>query len=122
MDYEATPLKIIKRRRRHAPQLKLQVLAECEQPGVSVASVALHHGINQNLIYTWRRNQKRDAQHAFVRLPTPLPSLSGPTRSEPCVATATLHVELPSPSGPIHVHWPLADAALSVDWLRALMQ
>ena len=89
---------------------------------MSVASVALHHGINQNLIYTWRRNQKGDAQHAFVRLPTPLPALSGPTRSEPCVATATLHFELPSPSGPIHVRWPLADAALSVDWLKALMR
>lgn len=113
---------MIKRRRRHAPQLKLQVLAECEQPGVSVASVALHHGINQNLIYTWRRNQKRGAQHAFVRLPMPLSALSGPMRTEPSVAPTTLHVELPSPSGPIHVHWPLADAALSVDWLRALMQ
>ena len=122
MDYEATPLKMITRRRRHAPQLKLQVLAECEQPGVSVASIALQHGINQNLIYTWRRNQKGDAQHAFVRLPTPLPALSGPTRTQESVTPATLYVELPSPSGPIHVHWPLADAALSVDWLRALMR
>ena len=52
MDYEATSLKIIKRRRRHSPQLKQQVLAECEQPGVSVASVALRHSLNQNLVHT----------------------------------------------------------------------
>jgi transposase len=122
MDYEATPLKMIKRRRRHSPGLKQQVLTECELPGVSVASVALHHGINQNLIYTWRRTQTRDAQNDFVRLPVPLPTLADPARAEQSVAPATLHVELPSPSGPIHLHWPLADAALSVDWLRALMQ
>lgn len=122
MDYEATPLKIIKRRRRHSSELKQQVLAECGQPDVSVASVALRHGINQNLIYTWRRTQKRDAQNDFVRLPTPLPVLSGPMRTEESVASATVHIELPSASGPIHVHWPIADAALSIDWLRALMR
>lgn len=122
MDYEATPLKIIKRRRRHSPELKQQVLAECEQPGVSVASVAHRHGLNQNLIYTWRRARKRDAENEFIRLPTSVPVLAGPAFSEARVAASTLHIELPSPSGPIHVHWPIADAAVSVDWLRALMR
>ena len=122
MDHEASPLKIIKRRRRHSPELKQQVLAECEQPGVSVASVALRHGLNQNLIYTWRRTQTRDTQNAFVRLPTPLPALVAPTRTQEGEASASLHIELPSASGPIHVHWPIADAALSIDWLRALMR
>ena len=63
-----------------------------------------------------------DTQNAFVRLPTPLPALADPTRAKESVSYATLHIELPSPSGPIHILWPLADAALSVDWLRALMR
>jgi transposase-like protein len=122
MDYEATPLKIIKRRRRHTPELKQQVLGECEQPGVSVASIALRHGLNQNLIYRWRRIQMQDAQNDFVRLPMTLPAPANPTGNEVSVASATLRIELPSATGPIHVHWPIADAALSVDWLRALMR
>lgn len=122
MDHEATPLKIIKRRRRHSPELKQQVLTECEQPDVSVASIALRHGLNQNLIYTWRRVQKRDAHNEFVRLPAPLPALAVPTCTEETATSSTLHIELPSASGPIHVHWPIADAALSADWLRALMR
>ena len=122
MDHEATPLKIIKRRRRHSPLPKHQVLAECEQPGVSVASVALRHGLNQNLIYRWRRIQTRDVPNEFVRLPMPLPALASPTRTEQSMAPATVHIELPSASGPIHVHWPLAEAALSVEWLQALMR
>lgn len=122
MDHESTPLKIIKRRRRHSPELKQQVLAECEQAGVSVASVALRHGLNQNLIYTWRRTQNRDAQNDFVRLPAPLSIPAVPTRTKEGEASASLRIELPSAFGSIHVHWPLADAALSVDWLRALMR
>ena len=122
MDYEAIPPKIIERRRRHSPQFKQQVLAECGQPGVSVASVALRNRINQNLIYTWRRTGQRDAQNAFVRLPTPLSALAGVLRTEEGMAPAIVRIDLPSPSGPICVHWPVADVALSTDWLRALMR
>ncbi|MBK6472730.1 MAG: transposase [Betaproteobacteria bacterium] len=42
-------------RRRHAGELKKAVLAECAEPGASVASVALKHGPNANLLHKWRR-------------------------------------------------------------------
>jgi transposase len=42
-------------RRRHSKELKAQVLAECAQPGASVAGVALAHGINANVVHKWRR-------------------------------------------------------------------
>ena len=42
-------------RRRHAPDLKSRVLAECVVPGASVAAVALAHGLNANLVHRWRR-------------------------------------------------------------------
>ena len=41
-------------RRRHANDLKKAVLDEC-RAGVSVASVAMAHGINANLVHKWRR-------------------------------------------------------------------
>jgi len=44
-----------KTRRRHSAELKQQILAECAQPGASVASVALSHGINANVVHKWRR-------------------------------------------------------------------
>lgn len=44
-----------KPRRRHSAELKQQILAECAQPGASVASVALSHGINANVVHKWRR-------------------------------------------------------------------
>ena len=38
-------------RRRHAADLKRQVLAACAEPGASVAQVALAHGLNANLVH-----------------------------------------------------------------------
>jgi transposase len=40
-------------RRVHGAEFKTQVLAECRQPGASVAAVALAHGLNVNLLRKW---------------------------------------------------------------------
>ena len=45
-------------RRRHSAEFKRQVLAECAQPGNSVAGVALAHRINANLVQKWRRQAR----------------------------------------------------------------
>ncbi len=42
-------------RRRHSRDLKAAVLAECNEPGASVAAIALAHGLNANLVHKWRR-------------------------------------------------------------------
>ena len=39
-----------RRRRRHSPEFKAKVIAACQQPRVSVASVALEHGLNANMV------------------------------------------------------------------------
>jgi len=41
-------------RRNHALELKKAVLDEC-RTGASVASVAMAHGLNANLVHKWRR-------------------------------------------------------------------
>lgn len=43
-----------KKVKEHPPALRQQVLNECEQPGASVAKVALAHGLNANLVHAWR--------------------------------------------------------------------
>ena len=49
-----------RKRRRYSRELKARILTECEVPGVSVAKVALAHGINANIVHGWRasRNQR----------------------------------------------------------------
>lgn len=54
-----------KTRRRYGAQFKAMVLAQCEEPGMSVAQVAMSHGINDNVVHRWRQlaRQRRSARH-----------------------------------------------------------
>ena len=47
------------RRRSYSEAQRREILEEAARPGVSVAAVARRHGINDNIIYTWRK-QRRD--------------------------------------------------------------
>lgn len=44
-----------KKRRRYSESNKAQVLAECSDPGASVARVAMAHGINAHVVHRWRQ-------------------------------------------------------------------
>ena len=46
-------------RRKHSAAFKAKLLRLCEQPGASVAAIALEHGVNANLVFKWRRNRLR---------------------------------------------------------------
>lgn len=57
-----------KTRRRYGAQFKAMVLAQCEEPGASVAQVARSHGINDNVVHRWRQltRQREATQPAVV--------------------------------------------------------
>jgi transposase len=118
MDHEASPSRIAKRRRRYTPAFKERILAECLEPGESVAGVAVRHQLNPNLVQKWRKAHQEIAQDAFLRLPppsamaTPL-SLTGETPD-------TIRMEVPTPRGQLVVHWPVSQLPESIAWLRAL--
>ncbi|MGP3505295.1 transposase [Paracidovorax citrulli] len=42
-------------RRRYSMATKAQVVAECAEPGASVAKIAMAHGINANVVHRWRK-------------------------------------------------------------------
>ncbi|MEE9928835.1 transposase [Microvirgula aerodenitrificans] len=44
-----TELPTLRQRHSYTKFLKAQIVAECAQPGASIAAVALSHGINANL-------------------------------------------------------------------------
>lgn len=88
------------------------MLRECEQPGASVAGVAVSHGLNPNLVHNWRKVRLATAPNGFVQLPAPVPSLEAPPKA--------VRIEVPTPKGTLVVHWPLSELPQSVTWLRAL--
>ena len=78
MDNEASSARIIKNRRRYSREFKERILAECLQPGNSLAAVAVRHGLNPNMVHKWRKSLQRPAQGEFIRLPAPGTKTPGP--------------------------------------------
>ncbi|MDP9962984.1 transposase [Variovorax beijingensis] len=107
-------------RRRHAADLKRQVLAACAEPGASVAQVALAHGLNANLVHKWRRmvdaggiaSKAGDPHAEFVSL-TLAP--------DPTVAN-DIHLELRRGAIAVNVTWPLSASGQCAAWLREILR
>ncbi|MEX2332707.1 MAG: transposase [Pseudohongiella sp.] len=105
------------KRRVYSPAFKAQIVEACNQPGASLASIALKHGLNANLVHKWRRAAAKMSPGAETRpdfVPLALPT----NRSS---SEAMLRIELPSVHGNVVVHWPLSEAERCLTWLRTLL-
>lgn len=106
-----------KTRRRHSAELKQQILTECAQPGASIASVALSHGINANVVHKWRRlahGLRRDSHvPTFVPVALPVPS---------CAPEADIRIELRRGPATVTLIWPVSAAEHCAAWMRDLLK
>lgn len=112
-------------RRRYSQAFRQQILAECETPGISIASVALRNNINPNVIHNWRRKaREQQTQGEFLRLPSPgcSAAVSTPTKPTEPPPSDTVRIEVPTPRGQLVVHWPIRQLQHSIPWLRAITQ
>lgn len=106
-------------RRRHSPELKDKILAECAEPGASVAKIAMAHGINANIVHSWRKRACRAAVSNSVTSFIPLAIAPAPVQ-EP---TPDDHVtiELHRAGLLVKVSWPLSAAEQLSVWTRELL-
>lgn len=127
-------------RRMHGAEFKSQVLAECQEPGASVAAVALAHGLNVNLVRKWLvgRGIKRtglpaprtvtrmqlaaaESQAASVQFfPVELAPAATATDEATAPSPSEIHIELTRGGTQLCVRWPSAQAASCTVWLREL--
>jgi transposase len=56
-------------RRRYDPARKRRLVEACLQPGVSLAGVALRHGVNANLLQMGRWEREPGSYRPSARLP-----------------------------------------------------
>lgn len=104
-----TPIK----RRRYSKEFKARIVKASNQPGASVAGVALANGLNANLVHKWRHQAKSSspelaAKPDFLPLAMPVPLMNSPA------LTVTFEVAA------LKVQWPLEHIERSIAWLRAL--
>ncbi|MFL1495405.1 IS66-like element accessory protein TnpA [Pseudomonas antarctica] len=106
-------------RRSCSKSFKTQVIQECAQPGASIASIALSHSLNANLVHKWIRVQAQKStalQPAFISLPMPPAGVSSHA------ASSNICVEIQHPRGTVKVKWPTESAAACATFLRDLLR
>lgn len=108
------------RRRRHSDEFKAAVVQECMRPGVSMAAVALAHGLNATMLRKWVTGSERKGapgpvpaaaematSPAFVPLALPAPAVEGDIR-----------IELQRAGTTVKIVWPASSAGDCAAWLR----
>lgn len=105
-------------RRRHDDELKRRVLEECGRSGASVASVAMAHGLNTNLVHKWRRSASQESAPLRVVATKPefVPVNIAPT------AVPEIRVELRRGAMEVSVAWPLSAMPECAAWLREILR
>lgn len=111
----------VPKRRFYSPELKLQVVQTCAQPGASIAAVALQHGINTNIVHRWIREHSQGTlvvqPQAFV--PVTLSTEPEPVTAKPVgVDRPEIRMELRRGTSSVTVMWPSELAGDCGAWLR----
>lgn len=113
-----------RRRRYHSPEFKAEVVAACGVAGVSVAAVALAHGVNASLARGWMRDAKPGDNAAPAAGPSGM-AVSGfvPVQLPPgCAMPTDIRVELRRGATTVNVSWPSAVASECAAWMRELLR
>lgn len=101
------------------------VIGECGRHGVSMAAVALAHGLNANMLRKWVREAEQQAVTAppsvAEKLPQSLPSFV-PLALPAAQVEGEIRIELQRAGTTVKIVWPAAAArdcaAWLSDWLR----
>jgi transposase len=118
-----------RRRRRHSAEFKASVIEQCLKPGVSIAAVALAHGLNANMLRKWVIDSEHKilAPASTAAAPAPEPPPVPPPTFIPLalpapVVDGEIRIELQRAGTTVKIVWPAAAArdcaAWLQDWLR----
>ena len=109
------------RRRQYSEAIKAQVIAECDDPGTSVAKVAMSHGINTNVVHGWRK-LAREAGAARPVSSLEFVAVALPAAPLQSVAERGIEVELRRGTLTMKITWPSSATADFAAWTRELLR
>jgi len=107
-------------RRRYGAQFKAMVLEKCEEPGMSVAQVAMSHGINDNVVHRWRQLARQEKARS-PSLPTSFVPLVLPAPEAPEVKTE-VRLDIKRGAVTVGVAWPEKALGELAGFVRELLK
>ena len=115
----AAETEFVKRKRcTYSDDFKRELVQKCRHPHTSIASVALEHGINTNLLNRWVENasiengiSNLDPVSNFIAIP-----INHPTPSK----DITFKIHNPKSDQTLHLTWPITETASLAQLIREL--
>ncbi len=108
-------------RRRHSAEFKTAVIQECMKPGVSMAAVALAHGLNATMVRKWvveaEHNTAPSLPAGEAAVPRPVDVGFVPLALPAPAAQQDIQIELQRAGTSVKIVWPAAGAAQCAAWL-----
>ena len=116
-----------RRRRIHSAHYKAEAVGACQQPGVSIAAVALARGLNAAMLHRWVKQAERSGKPIAIRDTAPTLSIQSgegfvPVALPASAAEGTIRIEVRRRGGTVSVEWPASAAHECALLLRELMR
>lgn len=114
--------------RTYTPEFKVELVAACQQPGVSIAALAGQHQMNANVLHRWLKEHQHSGRHALTQphvvttpdgpafIPLALPAPKVPVRGQ------DIRVTLRKGTLTIDITWPLGAVSDFASWTTAVLK
>jgi transposase len=116
-----------RRRRTHSAHSKAEAVGACQQPGVSIAAVALARGLNASMLHRWVKQAERSGRPIAIRGTAPSMSIEGGESFVPVALPSnstegTIRIEVRRKGRNISIEWPASSAHECALLLRELVR
>ena len=116
-----------RRRRTHSAHFKAEAVGACQQPGVSIAAVALARGLNAAMLHRWVKAAERSRNPIAIRTTVPSARIESGESFVPVSlphnpAEGVIRIEVRRRGGTVSVEWPASAGHECARLLRELMR
>jgi transposase len=116
-----------RRRRTHSAHFKAEAVGACQQPGISIAAVALARGLNAAMLHRWVKAAERSRNPIAIRTTAPSARIESSESFVPVSlpsnpADGVIRIEVRRRGGTVSVEWPASAGHECALLLRELMR
>ena len=116
-----------RRRRTHSAHFKAEAVGACQQPGISIAAVALARGLNAAMLHRWVKAAERSRSPIAIRTTVPSERIDNSESFVPVSlpsnpAEGVIRIEVRRRGGTVSVEWPASAGHECALLLRELMR
>jgi len=108
------------RRRSYPADFKAELVRLTQNSGISVAGIALQHGINPVTVHRWIR-EARQTPGSNIAAFVPV-QLTCDTATRTDANDTAIHIELQRNGTTIRMQWPVAGATQCAAWVREVLK